>query len=86
MDASREYGRHMQSLGVSAGVPVFTAQMETLSQLSETYGAAAKPSGAGGGDVALVWALDPEILDKIHEESGLHRLDLQVSPKGAQIF
>jgi len=86
VDASREYGRQMQALGVSANAPVFTEQMDRLSKISNTYGAAAKPSGAGGGDVALVWSTNSDDLDQIEQESSLKRIKLQISPRGVQFI
>jgi phosphomevalonate kinase len=52
------YGRGMAALGHAANVPIVTEKLGRIAQLAEQAGGAAKPSGAGGGDVAL--ALFPD--------------------------
>jgi phosphomevalonate kinase len=52
------YGRGMAALGHAANVPIVTEKLAQIAHLAETAGGAAKPSGAGGGDVAL--ALFPD--------------------------
>jgi phosphomevalonate kinase len=54
-----KYGQAMDALGQAAGVPIVTDSLRQVAQLAERAGGAAKPSGAGGGDVA--WALFPDI-------------------------
>lgn len=52
------YGRAMGALGDAAGIPIVNDTLNKVAQLAERAGGAAKPSGAGGGDVAL--ALFPD--------------------------
>ena len=72
----------MRSLGKSANVPIYTPQMERLSQCVERHGGVSKPSGAGGGDVALVFSKQIETFDIIARETGLKQLNLQLEDKG----
>lgn len=51
--AADAYGRGMQALGEAAGAPIVTPALRELAQRARNLGGAAKPSGAGGGDVAL---------------------------------
>jgi len=53
------YGRVMGDLGEAAGVPIITDTLRQVAQLAEQAGGAAKPSGAGGGDVAIALFQDP---------------------------
>jgi phosphomevalonate kinase len=54
-----KYGHAMDALGQAAGVPIVTDSLRRVAELAERAGGAAKPSGAGGGDVA--WALFPDV-------------------------
>lgn len=56
LDGIREARRLLQRLGAQAGLPIETAQLAVLCDIAEAAGAAAKPSGAGGGDCGIVLA------------------------------
>jgi mevalonate kinase len=43
----------MRRMGEAAGIDVVSAQHARIAQLARAYGGEAKPSGAGGGDVAV---------------------------------
>ncbi len=53
----------LENLGVQARVPIVTDTHKKLSALAKTHGLTAKPSGAGGGDLSLVFGPDPDALD-----------------------
>jgi phosphomevalonate kinase len=57
--STHAYGRAMAELGSAAGVPIVTDTLRQIAELALGAGGAAKPSGAGGGDVAL--ALFPDM-------------------------
>jgi phosphomevalonate kinase len=57
--STHAYGRAMAELGIAAGVPIVTDTLRQVAELALGAGGAAKPSGAGGGDVAL--ALFPDL-------------------------
>ena len=82
--SSKEYGLQMLKLGQAASVPVVTDEMMSLMEIASEYGAAAKPSGAGGGDVALVWALEEEVLDRIEKRSSVPRVSISLNAQGAR--
>ena len=48
----------MAHMGRSAGIDIVSAPHAQIAKLAETHGGAAKPSGAGGGDIAV--ALVPD--------------------------
>jgi len=56
--ALEEYGRLVEHMAQDAGFSYLTAAHERIRSLARRYGGAAKPSGAGGGDIAV--ALIPE--------------------------
>jgi phosphomevalonate kinase len=53
-----EYGRLLQSMAKQAGFSYLTPALARIAQIAEAHGGSAKPSGAGGGDIAV--ALIPE--------------------------
>jgi phosphomevalonate kinase len=57
--STEAYGHAMGELGEAAGVSIVTEALRKVASLASRAGGAAKPSGAGGGDVAL--ALFPDL-------------------------
>lgn len=53
VDCFHTYGSAMGELGQAAGMSVVTDTCEQIRQLAREQGGAAKPSGAGGGDVTI---------------------------------
>ena len=52
------YGRAMGALGEAAGIPIVNDTLRKVAELAQVSGGAAKPSGAGGGDVAIALFAD----------------------------
>jgi mevalonate kinase len=52
-------------LGTDAGVPIVTAKDRRLAEIARRHGGAAKPSGAGGGELAIVFAPSDPALEAI---------------------
>ena len=50
----------MERLGQAAGVPIVTPLLARAAAVASEVGGAAKPSGAGGGDVGIAFLPDPE--------------------------
>jgi len=86
--ATGSYGLGMGQLGRSAGVAIVTPELAQIARLAEQHGGAAKPSGAGGGDVAI--ALFPSedaarAFDAaVREAGGLDLLDLTLGAEGVR--
>ena len=76
------YGRAMGGLGKDAGVSIVTDEIDAVIKLAAEGGGAAKPSGAGGGDVVVMWAADESLAPSIAERTGLQLLDLEIDPAG----
>ena len=86
--AAAAYGRGMGELGQAAGVDIVTAELAQIAELARVHGGAAKPSGAGGGDVALAFfqrASDAQAFDNACDRAGLDRLDLGLGAPGVRL-
>ncbi len=84
--AVRAYGQGLVDLGAAAEVRIVTAPFLRAAELAAATGGAAKPSGAGGGDVGI--ALFPErdaagAFTARAREAGLLVLDLGIELAGA---
>jgi phosphomevalonate kinase len=77
LDAVRRGAAAMAALGAEANVRIVTPELEQACALASSSGAAAKPSGAGGGDCAIVLAFGDAAADRAAERisvAGLHVL------------
>lgn len=71
----------LQRLGTTTGIQIETEKLRALCEIAEAHGAAAKPSGAGGGDCGIVFAGPDSDNDAIYREweaAGISRLGLGV--------
>jgi phosphomevalonate kinase len=64
--ALREAGRLLAAMAVHAGIDYTTPALGRIAELAAEHGGAAKPSGAGGGDIAVAWIPDPTARDAFH--------------------
>lgn len=60
--AISEYGHVMERLGDAADAPIYTDDHRRLAQIAKRFGVAFKPSGAGGGDIAVAASVDTTAL------------------------
>jgi len=58
LESTRAYGRAMGALGDAAGISIVNDTLRKVAELAQRSGGAAKPSGAGGGDVAIALFAD----------------------------
>jgi phosphomevalonate kinase len=56
IEAADQSRRAMQRLGEAAGIDIVSAPHQAIADAAASIGGSAKPSGAGGGDVALAFA------------------------------
>jgi phosphomevalonate kinase len=89
ISAADDYGRRLGELGQAAAAPIITPLLARLADVCRGLGAAAKPSGAGGGDLAVVFSPQSRtdaVLTALERE-GFSRLDVgldgAVTPPGA---
>lgn len=73
----------LQGLGATTGIQIETEKLRALCEIAESHGAAAKPSGAGGGDCGIVFAGEDSANDAIlrdWQKAGIRPLGLDVYP------
>jgi phosphomevalonate kinase len=76
-------------LGRAAGVEIETAAHRTLAALARAHRGASKPTGAGGGDIALAAFADAADAAAFRHETaarGMKPLALRVDPDGVRIL
>lgn len=81
--AITRYGDAMQALGNAADAPIYTDAHRRLQQIAGRCGVAFKPSGAGGGDIAVAASTDTLKLSTFArqaESAGYPILPLKQSP------
>lgn len=82
--AASDHGRAMARLGEAAGAGIVTAPLAEVASLAEEHGGGAKPSGAGGGDVALAFFEDEEQAERFRAACRARGLALVPSRLGAE--
>jgi phosphomevalonate kinase len=85
--ASGIYGEAMGALGEAARVPIVEARLASIDALARRFGGRAKPSGAGGGDVAVAFFADPDALpafDAACREADLLPVEFELGGPGAR--
>lgn len=82
LSAVARAGRAYETLGREIGKPVVTEVMAAIMRYAGEANAAAKPSGAGGGDVMILFSRDPALADEIAEKTGARRVALAIDPAG----
>jgi phosphomevalonate kinase len=85
VDAYREA---MDAMGRRAGLPIMSDAHRDLADVAAASGVAYKPSGAGGGDVGLLFAPSKSALlqaGRSAEDAGYRLLDLGVHPTGVTV-
>lgn len=65
VSAADAYGESMAALGRAAGAPIVTPELARLSALARRAGGAAKPSGAGGGDLGVCFTVNQESTERL---------------------
>jgi phosphomevalonate kinase len=58
VDAAARANTQLAAMGRDVGLPIVTPVFEEAAKLAESLGGAAKPSGAGGGDVGVAFLTD----------------------------
>jgi mevalonate kinase len=88
--ATRAAGLALGALGDAASVPIVTPPFARAAAIAADLGGAAKPSGAGGGDVGVAFFADlaaaQEFATRLHAErdgaDGIEILDLKIDENG----
>ncbi|MBV8063635.1 MAG: hypothetical protein JOY51_08565, partial [Nevskia sp.] len=64
IESATAYGSALQSFGQACGLEIFSPEHVQLGRLAAEQGLSYKPCGAGGGDFGVVFALEPERLER----------------------
>ena len=83
-----ENGEALARLGRDLGLPVVTPRLAQLVAVARTHGAAAKISGAGGGDCGIALTSDASAAERIRaawRAAELVPLDLAIEPTGVTV-
>jgi phosphomevalonate kinase len=88
LDALEAQRHALAALGSAAGAAIVDSAAEELGDLARTFGGAALPAGAGGGDV-LVYvgvAASPPEFAALAARSGHERLELTLGARGVHVY
>jgi len=86
--AGNEYHAAMAHLGECAGCDIVTQEHATLSTLARRNAGAAKPSGAGGGDLGVAFTVGDEATRALHQDlisAGLSPLAVSAPAPGLRM-
>ena len=81
----RRYAAALDAFGTEAKVPIVTKSHRCLINLAEELGGAAKPSGAGGGDIAVAFFTSERARERFRVQCIRHEmpiLDIAVDAPG----
>jgi phosphomevalonate kinase len=76
LQAADAYHEAMAALGVAAGVEIVTEPHARFAALARRHGGAAKPSGAGGGDLGVAFTIGPDATFALREDAAAAGLTL----------
>lgn len=85
LDNLRSYAEGLKQLSSASGVDIFSPQHRHIEVLANSVGAIYKPCGAGGGDIGLALASDPECLCALEQkltQSGFTALHGSIDQRG----
>jgi phosphomevalonate kinase len=80
LDAVRRGAAAMAALGEAARAPIVTAELARACAIASAAGGAGKPSGAGGGDCAVILAFGDEARDRAEAALRPHFPVLRIAP------
>lgn len=86
--AARLAGTSMADLGRRADAPIVTTPFEKLAALAVEHGGASKPSGAGGGDLAVLFSAGDDATAHLRAAvtaAGFSLLDLGANAPGVSV-
>ncbi len=78
----------LEQLAGAAEMPLLNARLRQMIAIARAHGAAAKPSGAGGGDCGIAFTANPTAAERIRDAwrvAGLLPLDVHLSRDGVVV-
>ncbi|AKF03656.1 Phosphomevalonate kinase [Sandaracinus amylolyticus] len=88
IDAAAAHHDAMQLLGETAGAPIVTPELTKAATIARSIGGSAKPSGAGGGDVAIAFLPSESAIAELGDAcriAGLTLLPLRLGDDGVHV-
>lgn len=88
LDTIRVYANHLSELGERSGVSIVTPSHQQIMEIAERAGAVYKPSGAGGGDIGVLFSKSPEIMqwtEELLKDTPYRLLNQKISDKGVEL-
>jgi phosphomevalonate kinase len=85
-DAVERSGELLARFADETGLPIMTPALRRLVETARRAGAAAKPSGAGGGDCGIALASSPRVAAAVKaawRDAGILPLDVAIAREGA---
>jgi phosphomevalonate kinase len=82
------YREGLRALGYAAGIDIVTPEHQRIAELAAAHGGAAKPSGAGGGDLAVAFTRTEEATAALRQSllrAGLAPLPLTAPAAGLSL-
>ena len=82
------YGAALAGLGAASGLDILSAEHAQIRALADSIGVAYKPCGAGGGDIGVAVATDPDKLSHLKKrlaEMGVRTLPVRLDPGGLRV-
>jgi phosphomevalonate kinase len=86
--AADEYHEAMAHLGEEAGLAIVTPEHARIAEIARKHGSAAKPSGAGGGDLAVAFTVGESSTAALRaalSEAGFHPLSISAPAEGLRL-
>ena len=83
------YCAAMKALGDAAGAPILEEALGRTAQLAAGFSGSAKPCGAGGGDVAIAFFVEPKAARSFElacKDEGLHPIHVSWGASGVQAW
>lgn len=88
LDAVERSAALLERLGAALDLPLMTPRLAALVRAASAVGAAAKPSGAGGGDCGIALcrsANEAAAVRAAWRDIGIEPLDLDLAPEGVRV-
>lgn len=88
VDETRRYAQVLRRFSDARGLDMFAAGHDRMADAADELALAYKPSGAGGGDIGVVFGTDRmsvDVFSSVAESLGFRPLDLELDPLGARV-
>lgn len=84
---AREYNACMSALGVAVQAPIVSSKLQRIAEWACWHGGAAKPCGAGAGDLAVTFFVDQDAADRFAaacESDGIAQVHVEWGAEGVR--